>query len=98
MPEATENPGAKSVLNVEALTYERTGPGADEFGNKRSPYKKDRLNRPLAPVEVEIWLKKKDNSKVFQPEAVAPAASTGDSPTRMRTSRPSTRRPPPSRA
>lgn len=72
VPAATEDPGAKSVLNVEALTYESTGPGADEFGDKRSTHEKDRLNRPLVPVEVEIWLKKKDNSKVFQPEAVGP--------------------------
>jgi len=71
-PAAVEDPGKKSTLYVEALTYERTGATTSEFGGTRPPFEKDRLNRPLVPVEAEIYLKTKADAKALVPEAVGP--------------------------
>src|SRR5207237_910356 len=71
-PDAVEDSSKLSNVLVEELTYERTSNSTDEFGSTRPPHDKDRLNRPLVPVEAEIWIKKKDDSKVLEPEAVGP--------------------------
>ena len=71
-PEAVADSSKKSDLFVEELTYEQISNKKDEFGSTRPPHEVARLNRPLVPVEAEIWIKKKDDSKVFEPEAVGP--------------------------
>lgn len=60
---------AEAKIYVEALTYE-----AGEFGaTKRWQKEKERLNRPLLPIEVEILLRGKDGSAVSAPLGVGPA-------------------------
>jgi hypothetical protein len=61
------NPAARSKILVEALTYE-TG----ELGLSRPAKERERLNRPLVPVEVEILLKSKKDKAVAAPQAVGP--------------------------
>ncbi|MBL8237439.1 MAG: peptidoglycan-binding protein [Bryobacterales bacterium] len=74
--EAISDPAKKTVLPVEALTYERITATTDEFGKTRPQFDKSRLNRPLVPVEATIFLRKKDDSKCLEPEAVGPARIT----------------------
>jgi hypothetical protein len=70
--EAIEDPAKPSNVLVEEITYDRTSATTNEFGSTRPPHEKDRINRPLIPVEAEIFLKKKDDSKVLEPEGVGP--------------------------
>jgi LysM repeat protein len=62
---AFTNTGTESKIKVEAITYED-----GEFGTPKPPYEKDRLNRPLVPVEVDIYLKNKHDAETLAPEAV----------------------------
>ncbi|GEM_PF-3425135 len=65
--DAFSDSSKESQILVEALTYE-----AGEFTDPKVPKEQERLNRPLIPVEVDIYLKKKDNTKELVPEAVGP--------------------------
>lgn len=68
--DAIKDPKKSSKLFVEALTYERTSKTADEFGTAKAPKEKARLNRPLVPIEIKVFLKGKTNKKVDAPLAV----------------------------
>ncbi|MCP3869538.1 MAG: hypothetical protein GY703_15860 [Gammaproteobacteria bacterium] len=50
---------------VEALTYE-----AGEFSQSKATKERERLNRPLIPIEAVVLLKKKNGSGVLAPKAV----------------------------
>ncbi len=62
---AFNDPHRDSNIFVEALTYE-----SGEFAAAKHDKEKERLNRPLIPLEVNVLIKKKDNSGIFVPEAV----------------------------
>jgi hypothetical protein len=70
---STKNVGK---VMVEELYYQRTGAGLNqtEFmsGSDRPGFDQSRVNRPLIPIEVTIFLKAKDNSKKLAAEAVGP--------------------------
>jgi hypothetical protein len=75
--DAFSDPKAEAKVWVEGLTYEvlRAGAGGaevDDFGHARPPKEKQRLNRPLIPVEVEITLKAKNDAAVLAPAGVGP--------------------------
>jgi hypothetical protein len=57
----------RSKILVEAITYEE-----GEFNTSNATHEAERLNRPLIPVEAEIYLKSKEpaNDKTLAPEAV----------------------------
>ena len=59
-------------LFVEALTYEEKAGNADEFLDAKAPLEKQRLNRPLIPVLVDIFLLGKNGKKALAPEATGP--------------------------
>lgn len=65
---AITDSSAQSELLVEALTYED-----GELAASAAQKTRDRLNRPLLPLAARLFLKKKDDSKVFAPEAVGAA-------------------------
>jgi hypothetical protein len=73
-PEAIQDPAATSRIWVEALTYERTTGAGTEFGDSTNRVTTDaaRLNRPILPLEVEIFLKSKTDAKTAAPEAIGP--------------------------
>ena len=72
-PAAITDPTAESKIWLEALTYERTTGTKTEFGNvNRATTDAARLNRPLQPLEVEIFLKSKADAKTAAPEAIGP--------------------------
>ena len=73
-PDAFSDPGKESKVRVECLTYERLAGGTDEFltGVVRADALKARLNRPLIPIEVDIFLKSKSDAKTDAPEAIGP--------------------------
>ncbi|MFO0756453.1 MAG: hypothetical protein U0359_08175 [Byssovorax sp.] len=58
-PEAFTDPAKESVIRVEALNYQ---PG--EFDTRKPDKEKERLNRPLFPVEAKILLKSKEKKPV----------------------------------
>lgn len=62
---AFKNTAAESKVLVEAVTYED-----GEFGTPKPPYEKKRVNRPLIPVEVDIFLKSKVDAKTSAPAGV----------------------------
>jgi LysM repeat protein len=57
-----------SKVKVEAITYETSG----EFGSAKPPYEEQRLNRPIVPLEVEVYLKSKSDAETLAPEGVGP--------------------------
>ncbi|MFN9265924.1 MAG: hypothetical protein ACK6DY_20845 [Acidobacteriota bacterium] len=73
-PDAVTDPAATSRIWVEALTYERTTGNGNEFRNQTNRATTDaaRLNRPLLPLEVEIFLKSKTDARTAAPEAIGP--------------------------
>ena len=62
-------PGKEARLFVEALTYE----SKPEFTGNRLRLEQARLNRPILPLEVEIFLRGKNDTRVSAPGAVGPA-------------------------
>ena len=73
-PAAIKDPTATSRVWIEALTYERTAGTGTEFNDKTNRVTTDaaRLNRPLLPLEVEIFLRSKSDAKTVAPEAIGP--------------------------
>jgi hypothetical protein len=65
--DAVTNPGGSSRLRVEEITYE-----SGEFGKERGPLEVKRVNRPLLPIEVKIYLKSKSDAAADAPDAVGP--------------------------
>jgi len=72
--DAFSDPKKESRVRVECLTYERLAGGGTEFKSKvvRAKALADRLNRPLIPIEVDIFLKAKNDAKTDAPEAIGP--------------------------
>jgi hypothetical protein len=66
--QALTDPTQSSRLLVEALTYE----SKPEFGVNKTSKEKVRLNRPLLPLEVDIFLKSKADAKTWAPAGVGP--------------------------
>ncbi len=56
----------ESAVRVEAITYDTSG----EFGSAKPQYEKLRVNRPVIPVEVQVFLKSKADAETDAPEAV----------------------------
>jgi len=71
--DAFTNPKGSSRILVEAITYEEVSATADEFGDSKATHEKDRLNRPLIPVLVDILLLGKNKKVVAAPEAIGKA-------------------------
>jgi hypothetical protein len=71
---AIEDETKESKIYVEALTYERDTAITDEFGRTKKALKEaERLNRPLLPLEVEVFLvSKAGGAAVLSPEGVGP--------------------------
>lgn len=65
---ALSDPAKESRILVEGLTYE----SKPEFTDNKTGKEKDRLNRPLIPVEVDIFLKTKTDGKALSPGGVGP--------------------------
>ncbi|MBI2685631.1 MAG: peptidoglycan-binding protein [Acidobacteria bacterium] len=63
------DPAKSANILVEAITREK---GEGVAGDK-AKFEKDRLNRPLIPIEAILKIKKKDDSAAVCPEAVGPA-------------------------
>jgi len=72
--DAFSDPSKESRVRVECLTYERLAGGTDEFATNvlRTDALSGRLNRPLIPIEVDIFLKAKNDSKTDAPDAIGP--------------------------
>jgi hypothetical protein len=68
-PAAITDPTKTTKLMVEAITYEQ-----GEFGGTtKAKHERDRLNRPLVPLEVKVFLWTKGKAKkVDAPQAVGP--------------------------
>lgn len=62
------SPDTEVKLYVEALTYE----AEKEFTKSKATFEKARLNRPVLPVEVDIFLRGKNEAKMLSPGAVGP--------------------------
>ncbi len=68
-PQVLSDSSKTSHLLVEAITYET---GEFELAKGKVTKEKERLNRPLIPVEVDITIKRKDGSAESVPEAIGP--------------------------
>jgi hypothetical protein len=71
--DAFKNPKGSGRILVEAITYEETGAVTTEFNDSKATHEKDRLNRPLIPLLVDIFLLGKGKKKLAAPEAVGKA-------------------------
>jgi hypothetical protein len=65
---ALEDPARESRIYVEALNYE----SKQEFGESKALHERARLNRPLLPLEVDVFLRSKGDSKLAAPRGVGP--------------------------
>lgn len=65
--DAFTDPAKEGLIYVEGLTYED-----GEFNDGKAQKDRDRLNRPLIPVEALIKLKSKADQGVAAPQAVGP--------------------------
>jgi hypothetical protein len=59
--------GGQAKVFVEEITYER-----GEFGSERTAFEKQRVNRPLIPVQAIVMLRGKADDAVESPDAVGP--------------------------
>ncbi len=71
--DAFTNPKGSSRILVEAITYEEVSATADEFGDSKATHEKDRLNRPLIPLLVDVLLLGKSKKAVPAPQAIGKA-------------------------
>lgn len=70
MPGVTGEPfvvGGEARIVVEEITYER-----GEFGNERTGFEKQRVNRPMIPLQVVVLLLGKAGGAFVTPDAVGP--------------------------
>ncbi|HEX2674814.1 MAG TPA: peptidoglycan-binding domain-containing protein, partial [Polyangiaceae bacterium] len=70
--DALKDPKKSSRILLEALTYENKASG-DEFAESKATHEPARLNRPLLPMQANIFLLGKTTTKVRAPEAVGKA-------------------------
>jgi len=66
--DAFADPAKESRILVEGLTYESKA----EFSTNKADKEKGRLNLPLIPVEVDIYLRTKKDEKALVPGGVGP--------------------------